>query len=67
MRKELEQQLVERWPTWFNTGGDFRHTGMTLGFRHDDGWFNIMWRLCEDLAPLVAALEKQTEHPFEVL
>jgi hypothetical protein len=47
--------------------GDLRHTGMTLGFRHDDGWFDILWRLCEDLEPLVAALEKQTERPFEIL
>ena len=22
MRKELEQRLVERWPTWFKTEGD---------------------------------------------
>jgi hypothetical protein len=67
MRKELEQKLVERWPTWFKPKGDFRYTGMTLGFRHEDGWFDILWRLCEDLEPLVAALEKQTERPFEVL
>ena len=58
MRKELEQRLVERWPTWFNTKGDFRYTGMTLGFQHDDGWFGILWRLCEDLEPLVAEFER---------
>lgn len=67
MRKKLEQKLFERWLTWFKPKGDFRYTGMTLGFRHDDGWFDILWRLCEDLEPLVAALEKQTERPFEVL
>jgi hypothetical protein len=52
MRKELEQRLVERWPTWFNTGGDIRYTAMPWGFAHDDGWFDILWRLCEDLEPL---------------
>jgi hypothetical protein len=67
MRKELEQKLVERWPTWFNTKGDFRYTGMTLGFRHDDGWFDILWRLCVDLEPLVAQFEKETGLHFEVL
>ena len=67
MRKELEQKLVERWPTWFNTKGDFRHTGMTLGFRHDDGWFDIIWRLCENLEPLVAVFEQATGCKFEVL
>ena len=67
MRKELEQQIIARWPTWFNTKGDFRYTGMILGFRHDDGWFDILWRLCEDLEPLVAELERASGCQFEVL
>jgi hypothetical protein len=53
MRKELEQRLFERYPTWFNPKGDFRHTAMPWGFCNDDGWFDILWRLCEDLEPLV--------------
>jgi hypothetical protein len=61
MRKELEQKLVERWPQWFDTEGDIRHTAMPDGFTHDDGWFGILWRLCEDLEPLIAG------HEFEVL
>jgi hypothetical protein len=48
MQKELEQRLVKRWPTWFNTEGDIRYTGMSRGFDHGDGWFDILWRLCED-------------------
>ena len=67
MHKELENKLVERWPTWFNTKGDFRYTGMTLGFTHDDGWFDIVWRLCGDLEPLVAELEQETGLKFEIL
>jgi hypothetical protein len=67
MHKALEQKLVERWPTWFNTGGDVRHTLMSFGFLYGDGWFDILWRLCEDLEPLVAEFEKQTGRPFEVL
>ena len=67
MHQELEQKLVERRPQWFNTKGDVRHTLMSFGFQHEDGWFNILWRLCEGLEPLAAALEKQTERPFEVL
>jgi hypothetical protein len=67
MRKELEQRLVERYPTWFDTGGDIRHTLMSWGFTHDDGWFDILWRLCEDLEPLVAQFEKETGLHFEVL
>src|SRR6202046_2442093 len=67
MRKELEQQLVERYPTWFNIGGDIRYTAMAWGFTHDDGWFDILWRLCEDLEPLVAEFERTSGLKFEVL
>jgi hypothetical protein len=67
MRKELEQKLFERWPTWFNTGGDIRCTAMPRGFEHDDGWFDILWRLCVDLEPLVAEFEATGGQKFEVL
>ncbi len=67
MRKALEQTLVERWPHWFKTGGDIRHTAMPRGFEHDDGWFDILVRLCEDLEPLVAAFEQASGIQFEVL
>jgi hypothetical protein len=67
MQKELEQRLVERWPTWFSTGGDFRHTAMTRGFEHGDGWFEILWRLCVDLEPLVTEMERAGGRQFEVL
>jgi hypothetical protein len=66
MRKELEQRLVERWPTWFNTGGDIRETAMARGFTHGDGWFDILWRLCVDLEPMVAELERAAGRQFEV-
>jgi len=52
---------------WFNTEGDVRHTLMSFGFCHDDGWFDILWRLCQDLALLAAKLEETTGHEFEVL
>jgi hypothetical protein len=67
MHKALEQKLIERWPTWFDTGGDIRHTLMPRGFTHDDGWFDILWRLCEDLEPLVAQFEQASGGQFEVL
>ena len=67
MRRELEQKLVERWPSWFNVNGDPLETRMADGFAHGDGWFDIVWRLCEDSEPLVAEVEKATGRPFEVL
>jgi hypothetical protein len=40
---------------------------MPWGFEHDDGWFDILWRLCEDLEPLVAEFELAGGPKFEVL
>ena len=67
MKDELEKRLVGRWPSWFNVHGDFRQTRMVDGFAHGDGWFDLLWRLCEDLEPLVADYEKASGSRFEVL
>ncbi len=40
---------------------------MPRGFAHDDGWFDLLWRLCEELEPLVADFEAAGGHTFEVL
>ena len=66
MRRELEQKLVERWPSWFKVSGDPRKTRMTDGFAQGDGWCAIVWRLCEDLESLVTEAEKATGQQFEV-
>jgi hypothetical protein len=53
---------------YLNTGGDMRHTLMPRGFAHDDGWFEILWRLCGDLEPLLAQFEREAAVcQFEVL
>jgi hypothetical protein len=67
MRKELEQKLVKRFPSWFNVNGDLRHTPMPFAFRCGDGWFNILWRLCVELEPVVTELEHETGERFEVV
>jgi hypothetical protein len=40
---------------------------MPRGFPHGDGWFDILWRLCEDLDPLVKEFEQSTVRQFEIL
>ena len=60
MRKELEEKLVKPFPTWFTVNGDVRQTLMLFGFQCGNGWFEILWRLCVDLEPMVAELEKET-------
>lgn len=67
MRKELEQKLAARWPNWFGLAGNPRLSPMARGFEHGDGWFNILWRLCVDLEPMVTELEKETGERFEAV
>jgi hypothetical protein len=53
MHKELEIKFRERWPEWFrDLYGDPKVTCMDLGFTHDDGWFDLVWGLCEAIEAL---------------
>jgi hypothetical protein len=67
MSPDLEHRLIDRWPTWFDTDGDVQRTLMPFGFQVRDGWFHLVWALCEGLEPLVAEYEKETSQSFEVL
>ena len=67
MRKELEDKIARRWPGWFDMTGDVRRTLMSFGFMCEDGWFDIIWRLCERLEPLVVEFERNTGEKFEVI
>ena len=67
MRRELDERLIDRWPMWFNVEDDLRPTAMPFGFAHGDGWFDLVWRLCERLEPVVAAAEMEAGRPFRVL
>ena len=40
---------------------------MPRGFASNDGWFGLVWRLCEDLEPLVAEFEQASGTQFEIL
>ena len=59
MNQDLEKKLVERWPSWFNIHGDIRHTVMPFGFECGDGWFVILWELCERIEPLIKKAEAE--------
>jgi hypothetical protein len=61
MRKELELKMANRWPGWFDLNGDPRRTLMRFGFAHGDGWFDLVWQLCEQIEQVV-----DQGQPFEV-
>jgi hypothetical protein len=50
MRKELDELLCSKYPKIFrDRNGDMRETAMCWGFDHDDGWFNIIDKLCANI------------------
>ena len=67
MRAELEQRLRERWPTWFNLESEPHPTLMPYSFAHGDGWFDLVWTLCERLETVVAVAETETGRSVHVL
>ena len=48
MTDEKEKQLVERFD-FLRTSGDPMKDLMVFGFACNDGWFQTIWDLCEDL------------------
>ena len=69
MSPDLEKRIVARWPRWFDIHGDWRRTAMPRGFECGDGWFDLIWGLCERLEPLVEELNAKLPQGdrFEVL
>lgn len=50
MQKELEAKLIERFPTYFtDMYGDPTKTCMAFGCECGKGWFDLIFRLCEDI------------------
>ena len=47
--------------------GAIHETLMPFGFAHGDGWFDLLWRLCERLEPVVATTEENAKRPFQAL
>jgi hypothetical protein len=40
---------------------------LSFGFELGDGWFDLVWRLCESLQPIFSAAENEAGCQFEVL
>ncbi len=50
MRKELDKQLVEKYPLIFkNRHGDMKETAMFWGFECGDGWYQVLDSLCANI------------------
>jgi hypothetical protein len=50
-----DHEIIARFPTLFDTDGDFTSTAMDRGFEFEgDGWLGIMDRLCAKLLPIAS-------------
>ncbi len=62
MRKELDQELVEKFPKIFvNRHGKPTETLMCFGFECGDGWFQILKSLCHQIQHHVDWAQEQKE------
>ena len=59
MNKELELQLVEKYPKILRDyGGDIMKTAMHFGFQHENGWEEILDKCMEKIQYLCDAFSK---------
>jgi len=53
MKLELVEQFYHRWPRWFIGLTQLpTQSNLAFGFECGDGWFDILWKLCEDIDKL---------------
>ena len=53
MNKELEKRLIDEFPTFFkDMYGDPRVTCMAWGCAHGDGWWDIIYEACKEIAKI---------------
>ena len=53
MKAELVQKFFDRWPTWFKgLTQSPMESCLAFGFECSDGWFDLLWNLCEDIEKL---------------
>jgi len=50
MKKELVQKLQQEFPSYFrNLYGDPKDSCLAFGLECNDGWFDIIWKVCLDI------------------
>lgn len=53
MDVQLVKKFYDRWPKWFQgLTQSPMESCLAFGFECADGWFDVLWRLCEDIEKL---------------
>lgn len=67
MKKELEEKLFNRFE-FFHPEKSQQEALMCFGFEHGDGWFDLIWELCENIEKELKSSNMQDDSaPFEVV
>lgn len=65
MKKELELELVKKYPKLYERyGGDVTKTCLAFGFECSDGWFDIISRLSEEISVFEDVRAEQVKEKF---
>jgi hypothetical protein len=51
MKTELSDKFYDRWPGWFQVSESDEWNLRFSGFECEDGWFDLLWNLCEKIEP----------------
>lgn len=50
MNKQLEKQLIERFPSFFvDMYKSPMETCLAFGCEYSDGWYELTWKMCEEI------------------
>lgn len=65
MKKELEQKFYDRFK-FFRPETPVTKNLMSYGFCCGDGWYDIIWKLCEDIEKELEVAEPDVKENFDV-
>ena len=63
MKQELQMKFWKRF-SFFDPKGDIKRTLIPFGFECGNGWFDLLWKLCESIDII---LKEEKTKDFEVL
>lgn len=66
MNNENTAKLFERFK-FFHPERPLTEALMAFGFECGDGWFDLIWKLCEDIEKMLPTMVSIPEEPFEVV
>jgi len=67
MNKENTQKIFNDFPELFKHRDNLQASLMAFGFGHGDGWFNLVYKLCEDIYEEYQKQDEEWKERFYVV